>query len=281
VQLAEAEVELGGRVTRESRLPGLAEWARVRDWRVGQIRRMPNVDVYPGNRMTAQDVLETGAQRVVLATGCHWRRDGFGRNNGRPVPGFDRANVYTPDQLLRGEMPPGPALLFDDDSFYLGSVLAELLVAQGRRVHFVTPDDAVASWSVNTLDFRHIQKRLRGLGVEIHTALNVLAFDGGTARLACVYSGREQSLDCASIVTVTARLPDDVLYQELLGREAEWSGAGIEAACCIGDCLAPGLIAHAVYSGHRHAREFDAVTGESHADADVAFRRRRWSPAPE
>ena len=31
VSLAEARRELGGRVTRESRLPGLAEWARVRD----------------------------------------------------------------------------------------------------------------------------------------------------------------------------------------------------------------------------------------------------------
>ncbi len=281
VQLAEAEADLGGRVTRESRLPGLAEWARVRDWRVGQIQRMPNVDVYPGNRMTAEDVLETGAQCVVLATGCHWRGDGFGRSNGRAIPGFERSNVYTPDQLLRGELPPGPVLLFDDDGFYLGSVLAELLVAQGRRVHFVTPDDAVASWSVNTLDFRHIQKRLRGLGVEIHTALNVLAFDGGTARLVCVYSGREQSLDCASLVTLTARLPDDALHQQLLAREVDWAAAGVETVSCIGDCLAPGLIAHAVYAGHRHAREFDAVTGGPHAHADVPFRRRRWLPASE
>ena len=34
VTLAEAAGELGGRVSRECRLPGLAEWGRVRDWRV-------------------------------------------------------------------------------------------------------------------------------------------------------------------------------------------------------------------------------------------------------
>jgi dimethylamine/trimethylamine dehydrogenase len=37
VILAEATVELGGRVTRESQLPGLAAWARVRDYRTYQL----------------------------------------------------------------------------------------------------------------------------------------------------------------------------------------------------------------------------------------------------
>ena len=43
VALADAERTPGGRVTRESRLPGLAEWARVRDYRTGQLSRMNNV----------------------------------------------------------------------------------------------------------------------------------------------------------------------------------------------------------------------------------------------
>ena len=38
------------RVSRESRLPGLAEWARVRDWRIGQIGKLPGVEVFRGRR---------------------------------------------------------------------------------------------------------------------------------------------------------------------------------------------------------------------------------------
>jgi len=279
VQLAEADTELGGRVTRESSLPGLAEWARVRDWRVGQINRMASVEVFPGNRMTAQNVLETAAQDVVLATGGYWRRDGFGRSNTRPIPGLERPNVYTPDQLLAGVVPSGPVLLFDDDGFYLGSVLAEWLVARGCAVHMVTPDDAVASWSSNTLEFRHVQKRLRKLGVDIRTGLNLVGFDGTAARLACVYSDLEQTLPCASVVTVTSRLPNDGLYQELLAVEDRWAEAGIASVACIGDALAPGLIAHAVYAGHRYAREFEALPGEHHAAGAVPFRRRLWTPS--
>ena len=48
VALADAAAEPGGRVTLESRLPGLAEWARVRDYRLGQIKGVPNVSVFLG-----------------------------------------------------------------------------------------------------------------------------------------------------------------------------------------------------------------------------------------
>ena len=58
VSLAEARRELGGRLLAESRLPGLATWIRVRDWRLGQIRKRNNVALYPESPMTAEDVLE-------------------------------------------------------------------------------------------------------------------------------------------------------------------------------------------------------------------------------
>ena len=61
VHLAESRKELGGRVSREARLPGLAEWARVRDWRLGQIRKLPQVNLYLDSAMSADDVLAFGA----------------------------------------------------------------------------------------------------------------------------------------------------------------------------------------------------------------------------
>jgi len=46
VTLADTGLEAGGRVTRESRLPGLAAWARVRDWRLLQLNKLANVSLY-------------------------------------------------------------------------------------------------------------------------------------------------------------------------------------------------------------------------------------------
>lgn len=40
-----ADEELGGRVARESRLPGLSAWGRVRDYRVHQIRQVAAASV--------------------------------------------------------------------------------------------------------------------------------------------------------------------------------------------------------------------------------------------
>jgi dimethylamine/trimethylamine dehydrogenase len=269
VTLAEARKELGGRVTREARLPGLAEWARVRDWRVGQIGKLPNVEVYRDSALTSQNVLDFGAQHVVLATGCHWRRDGYGRSNGSAIPGFDgNPRVLTLDDLMDGRLPGGRVVVFDDDGFYYGSVAAEFLRGHGCEVGLLTPDDLVAPWSLHTLDYRHIRKRMAELGIDGMVSRNIVDYTDVTLTIEDVWTGRRCTQTCDAVVAVTARLPDDALHRELLRREPEWTDAGIRSVRCIGDAEAPGLIAHAVYAGHRYAREL-----EEPAAGDVAFKR--------
>ncbi len=269
VSLAEARRELGGRVTRESRLPGLAEWARVRDWRVGQIHKLANVDVYLDSVLSAQDVLDFGAEHVVLATGCHWRRDGYGRSHGFAIPGFaDSARVYTPDDLMDDRLPQGRVVVFDDDGYYHAGVAAELLRLRGCEVIHLTPEDSLAPWTLNTLDYRHVRKRMAELGIEAMVSHDVVGYDGAALTVEDAWTHRRRELACDAVVTVTARLPDDALWQELNRREAEWAGAGICSVRCIGDAEAPGLIAHAVYAGHRYAREL-----QEPACGEVAFKR--------
>ena len=269
VNLAEAARELGGRVTREARLPGLAAWARVRDWRMGQIRKYPNVATYLDSELTAQDVLDFDADHVVLATGCHWRRDGYGRSNGLGIAGLtEQAAVFTPDDLMDGRWPEGRVLLFDDDYFYTGGVLAEALRARGCEVVYATPDDTIASWGAFTLEYRHVRARLAELKVDTVVSHNLLSFAGREALLEDVWTGAQRRLDCDAVLIITARLPNDALFQALQARQAEWADAGLQRVDCIGDAQAPGLIAHAVYAGHRYAQELGAPpTG------DVAFQR--------
>lgn len=268
VTLAEASRELGGRVTHESRLPGLAEWGRVRDFRQVQISAMANVETYLESRLHAEQVLEFGAGHVVLATGSKWRSDGVGRQNHAAISGSDRANIATPDDVIAGKNLSGPVVVFDDDHYYMGGVLAEKLRTDGHDVPLVTPAADVSHWTHNTMEQGRIQTRLLELGVEIVALHNLAAIAEGEVELACVYTGRRQNHACGSLVLVTARLPEDSLYHAL---NEEWSalaGAGIKSLTRIGDVLAPGTIAAAVYSGHRYARELDEPVAEG-----VPFRR--------
>jgi dimethylamine/trimethylamine dehydrogenase len=263
VHLAEAEETLGGRVTRESGLPGLAAWARVREYRTNQLKRMPEVEILRGSTVTAEQVLEFGARRVVLATGARWRRDGVGRAHTAPIPGLDQAaRVFTPDDIMRGLLPRGAVLVFDDDHYYLGGVLAEKLRRAGLAVALATPAERASAWTVNTLEQHAIQKRLLELGVELFLSRNLIEFDGERATLACTYTGRRVSLEADSIVTVTSREPDDALAGTLCASPGALEEAGIVSVVSIGDCLAPSTIAAAVYAGHRYAREFELPPGD-------------------
>jgi dimethylamine/trimethylamine dehydrogenase len=273
VHLVEARSELGGRVTRESRLPGLAAWARVREYRLNQLRKMPEVTLILESEVSPEHVLEFGARRVVLATGASWRRDGIGRAHRSPIPGLEGSGVFTPDDLMQGRMPAGPVVVFDDDHYYLGSVLAEMLRGAGLEVTLVTPADRPSAWTVNTLEQPFIHRRLLEIGVGLLTHHDLLGYDGRQVSLACTYTARPSSLPAASVVTVTSRIPNDSLALALETSPATLEQAGIVQVSSIGDCRAPSTIAAAVYAGHRHAREFDRPEGED----TVPFRRERLS----
>jgi dimethylamine/trimethylamine dehydrogenase len=261
VHLAEASTELGGRVTREAKLPGLSEWARVRDWRVGQLGRLPNVSIYRDSRIDPEHALEFGARHVVIATGATWRRDGVGRESGFAIPGFDGPNVYTPDDIMAGRLPAhGPVVVFDDDHYYMGGVLAERCCAAGLNVTLVTPASIVSAWTVNTLEAAPIAKRIARLGIEVVPYTGITGYRDGSLVLINGLTGHETERPAAALITVTARLPVDVLYSGLDQMREHWTAAGIATVTRIGDCYAPSTIQAAVYAGHKLARGLDEPT---------------------
>jgi dimethylamine/trimethylamine dehydrogenase len=256
VTLAEASSTLGGRVARERRLPGLSAWGRVADYRTGQIGPMANVEVYLESALTPEEVLSLGCEHVVVATGAEWRRDAVARLHLSPIPTDPAMPVFTPDDLMAGQGPAGGrVMLYDDDHFYMGSVLAELLVAQGCAVDFVTPAAIVADWTRNTLEQATIQRRLLEIGVKLHLSRAPLAIGAEGATLACTYTGAESVLPADSVVMVTSRVPRDGLFHAV--RALDWAGAGIRSVKLIGDAAAPGPIAWATYAGRRYAEELD------------------------
>ena len=259
VTLAEASTQLGGRVLGESGLKGLSAWLRVRDNRVYELERMANVEIFLESRLSAEEILQFEFANVFMATGSKWRRDGIGRSRRQAIAGIDRVNAMTPDDIMKGiALPNGPIVVYDDDQGYMGGVVADHLSALGHDIVLVTSASVVSPWTAYTLEQERIQRGLIEQGVEIRANESVTRAEPGQIETACVFSGRKNRIPCESLVLVTERDSENTVATALATLRDAAPGKIIETLEIIGDALAPGLIADAVYSGHLAARNFEA-----------------------
>jgi len=242
ITLADSGTDWGGRVLNESMLPGLAAWRRVRDWRVSQLEKMSNVEMYLQSEMRVEDILEFRATQIVLATGAKWCSD--------PYPDI---KLFSPENIMHDHMPSGSAqvLVYDTEGFYIGALLAEKCAHAGIKTSYLTPAAMVSPWTVNTLEQHRIQKRLLECGVDLVFQNKLTTTSTSGIEVACVFTGKPGILDCDTLIPVTLREPLDTLWNDLNNVNSLNPGTITR----IGDCLAPTTIAGAVYAGHRFARE--------------------------
>jgi dimethylamine/trimethylamine dehydrogenase len=178
------------------------------DWCLTQIEILPNVSVYPGSPMTVKDVLETGVKDVIIATGATWRRDGIGRPHWQPLFRHELPHVYTPGDIMAGHLPTGKVVVFGDEHYYFGSVIAEKLTRSGCEVTMVSPATVISSYTQYTLEQKRIQNRLLGLGVDLQTQVTLHAIHSDYVTLSNDLTETEFNLNCDAVVlVVVARLP--------------------------------------------------------------------------
>ncbi|MEM6986297.1 MAG: FAD-dependent oxidoreductase [Pseudomonadota bacterium] len=258
VALAEAERQLGGRVSRERQLPGLSAWGRVVDYRAYQLSQRANVETYLESELSAELILDFGFENVCIATGSTWRRDAVSREH-LVAPEIDEGMaVFTPDDIMAGRGPEsGRVVVYDDDHYYMGGVLAECLAERGLEVVLVTPAPRVSEWTFNTLEQAAIHTNLANLGVEVVLNRGLQTIDAQAFVSGCIFSGQSTSVECDAVVLVASRRANDQVFRALSARQSDWADAGIRSVSLIGDAEAPGPIAWATYAGHRYARELD------------------------
>jgi dimethylamine/trimethylamine dehydrogenase len=258
VTLADAGKEWGGRLRFETSLPGLSAWRRVIDYRLGQLHRLPHVELFLESRLTGEDVLEHGCERVVIATGSRWDKDLY---SPLEVPSgyLHQDRVLTPSDLAEGVVPEPPILVFDFDNYYMGGALAEHLAKGVGEVTYATPAGHASAWTIMSNELPLVHQALAKRGIKVRTLCTLTGFDGESAGLADLFTGAVDQLACRSVVIVGLRRPEDRLYHDLLARRSDWLDAGLRSVTRIGDALAPGAIVHAVHSGHLYARKLDTA----------------------
>lgn len=259
VHIADAAQEAGGQLQWMTRLPGLAEWQKITDYRLGQVGRHPGAALHLHTPLDAAAVLGYGAQIIICATGSRWARDGLNWATGRPVEGAGLPHVHTPDQVPGLNVPPGTrAVVYDCDGGPIAVGAAELLARRGATVEIITPFPGLAPQLEHTHEAAGVAAQLEDLHVTWTTGMAVDAIAPGEVAVSRVHSeDLHGHVPASLLVLATQRLPCDQLYQDLQALPPDQlRDAGITAVYRAGDCVAPRRrLADAIFDGHRLARQ--------------------------
>jgi dimethylamine/trimethylamine dehydrogenase len=277
VHLVEADAEIGGRMRWVQRLPSLGDWGRIVDHRKVMLSKLRSVEVVTGRRLSAAEVLDYGAQLVIVATGSRWSAEGLQSATHEPIEGASAGlpHVLTPERVMAGDRPSGRRVaVYDAEGYFVGPGIAELLANEGFEVELVTSLEVVSPILDLTLEGPMLRLRLHEFGVRMHRGVTILSIE--EERVSGVDAFEEPwALETDGIVLVTQQVSDDALYRELVGDRARLQAAGIEAVHRTGDCVAPRMISESIFDGHRLAREIDG------ADPSVALPFDRERSLPE
>ena len=172
VHLVDAEPELGGHLHWVTTLPGSAPGRRVDAVPPDPDRQAQERRVHPQDAARADDVLEYGAEIVIVATGSRWAGTA---STGRPTtrstaPTPRPAHVSTPEQLvLEGKDAGDRVVVYDTDGYYMGATIAELGSRRGSKGHLRHALRLDGPYMRFTLEEQRQYQRLVELGVEIVT----------------------------------------------------------------------------------------------------------------
>ena len=252
VTLFEKKDHLGGQVCIAAKGAGRAELEGITRYLIQQIDKL-DVDIHLNTDVTAQMILDTNVDAVILATGSTPRRI---THTGIPpydpenpdTPGVDQENVLTSWDLLEKEIETGDTVLVADDGegHWKGVSIAELLLDQGKNVKMISPHDRFA-FDLTAERKLPLLRRILKKGLDFSPYTMIKEIDGNTVSLYNVHSREEWDIDGIDhVVLAYYHKANDDLYKALKGK--------VDELHRIGDCVAPRMIGDAIRDGENVAR---------------------------
>jgi NADPH-dependent 2,4-dienoyl-CoA reductase/sulfur reductase-like enzyme len=239
VTLLEQAETLGGRVREGADVPGQAEFGNILRFLIPQVETL-GVCVRTGVQATLESVLSEAPDAVVVATGAT-PVEALLPGDGS-VPAFSTSRIREVVSLA-GER----VVVMDEDGYYWASAALETLLAQGKRVSYVTrffePLRELPALSRITA-LRAFDER----GVDFLPNTFVDRVENAEVVLKHYYSSREERIaSVAAVIWVGPQRTNDGLKDEL-------TAAGARDVHVVGDAFAPRRLADAIREGHLAGR---------------------------
>lgn len=243
VTLCDRNDSLGGQVLTAMKGAGRDEFGVIARNEKEQLEKA-GVKVDLGVEVTAEEVLQSGAEAVVIATGS--------RPKAHPVGGADGPSVHNVWQVLNQEVEIGNKVcLIDYDGHHRATATAEFLADQGKEVHIICSSLFIGAELGPTQDLYLSRQRLLGKGVSFTPDIAVMEVSGEpgakTVKGFNVYSNVwDEWTGYDSIVLAMGQEVDDDLYFALKDKVKELHR--------IGDCVSPRKVDMAIWEGHKVGR---------------------------
>jgi 2,4-dienoyl-CoA reductase-like NADH-dependent reductase (Old Yellow Enzyme family)/thioredoxin reductase len=245
VTLAEALGDLGGQFRLAGLAPRRGQITELMGWYLRQFEKL-GVEVRYFSPMDDQDIVEFGADEVILATGS--LPDGLAKQRWLPeaaaLPGLDNGKVFSCEEVLRGQAEIGESVIvLDEGGNWRGTGTAWYLADKGHQVTIVTPDAMVGKELTRTTSDFPIRASLAKLGAVFKLESVIQHWHGDHAELRSLLDGSVSEIAASAIVTATTNTADNSI-------ELALSKAGTRFHL-IGDAAAPRTAPYAFHDGRK------------------------------
>lgn len=247
VTLAEASSELGGSLRAAAKAPTRHGMIDIATWLESEIFRL-GVDVQLSTYMDEDDVIASGAEAIVVATGSFARMDGIQHSHpGQPIRNFDRKNVISSFDLFM--QPPADlgktAVVIDDVGHYEGLAATEHLINAGLSVTYVTRLRMFAQLAQGPLMVEPFLTRMRGKPFDYLIRHRAVEFTDDAVLVSPTHFTDDadvRRIPADTIVFVSANAPSRDLYAALTDRNTD--------VRLVGDANSPRFLQSAIREGH-------------------------------
>ena len=196
--------------------------------------------------MDEQDILEFGADEVLLATGS--LPDGLARQRWLPeaeqLPGLENGKVYACEEVLRNQAELGKqVIVLDEGGNWRGTGTAWYLADRGHEITIVTPDELIGKELSRTTVDSKIRATLKKLGARFMLESVIEHWHGDHATVRSLLDGSTQRVDASAIVTATTNTVFNDVELALAATDIRFH--------VIGDAAAPRQAPYAFHDGRK------------------------------
>jgi 2,4-dienoyl-CoA reductase-like NADH-dependent reductase (Old Yellow Enzyme family) len=248
VILAEADFELGGSLRAAAKAPTRQSFLDIATWLESEIYRL-GVDVRLSTYMESGDVMDIGADAVVVATGSLPRMDGIQASHpGQAITGMDKARVLSSTDIFMS--PPADlgrsAVVIDDLGHYEALAVCEHLVSKGLSVTYVTRLRAFAPLAQPPLMNEPFLTRMAGKKFRWMIRTRAIAIQPGEVIVGPAHLTADdvdtERLPADTVVFVSNNRPNREIFVDLSGRNVD--------VRVVGDANSPRFLETAIREGH-------------------------------